>query len=77
VGHFQRVGEVGLSGGADLPAVLHGGEDIGAAQELHVRAGHVLLDFLLDVLETDQGRVSPAKPATPAGGAPRNLEGMI
>ena len=54
-GHLQGVDEIRLAGRAGLPLVLDGGEDVGLAEELEVRAGVVALHRFVDVLEADHG----------------------
>ena len=51
VGDLEGMDEVGLAGAAHLVAVLPGGEDVGAAQEVQVRLGVVPLDPLENLLE--------------------------
>ena len=55
VGDFQRMGQVGLAGGADLSLVFFGGKDVSAANQVEVVPRMVLFDLRENVLKANHG----------------------
>ena len=53
VGDFERMSQIGFTGGAHLSLVFFGGEDVGAANQVEVVAGMVLLDLFENLLEAN------------------------
>jgi hypothetical protein len=76
VGDFERMDEIGLAGASQLAAMFPGGENVGAAEKLHVAIRMVRTDFLQDILEADHGIRRRRKPPALSRLLPRPMIGF-